>query len=189
MPERFLIIGLGNPGQRYKETRHNAGFMVVDRLVRECEAGVKKSRFSADLASADFKGHSLLLAKPQTYMNLSGIAAARLVHYFKIDHSKLLVILDDIHLPLGKIRLRAQGSAGGHNGLDSIIDHLATQDFARLRLGIHTERKKDDLADYVLSRFGEEERAVLDDMVQRAAEAVKSYITEGIEIAMTHFNG
>ena len=189
MPEKFLIIGLGNPGQRYKETRHNAGFMVVDQLARECGASVKKSHFSADLASADFKGNSLLLAKPQTYMNLSGMAAVELVHYFKIDHSKLLVILDDIHLPLGKIRLRPQGSAGGHKGLDSIINHLATQNFARLRLGIHTERKKNDLADFVLSRFRKEETVVLDDMVRRATDAVKSYMTDGIESAMTRFNG
>lgn len=184
-----LVVGLGNPGREYEETRHNAGFLVVDYLA--CSEGLAfaASDFHAALARGRVTGEEVLLAKPQTYMNLSGLAVCALVRWYKLDPSKdLLVVSDDLDLPLGRLRLRARGSHGGHRGLLSIISELGTSDFARLRLGIGRPENGDDAKDKVLGVFSEEEGRILDEVIAAAAAAIRTWLTEGVEAAMNRHN-
>ncbi len=183
-----LIVGLGNPGRRYRGTRHNVGFDVLDELVRRHGAEFASAPADAMYAKARTLGDGALLAKPLTFMNLSGRAVAELLRYFRIEASDLLVVTDDVNLPLGRLRARARGSAGGHNGLRSLIDELGTMEFARLRVGVGRGDSSRDLADHVLDRFEADERSVVDASVQRAADAAEMFAIEGIERTMNVFN-
>ena len=184
-----LIVGLGNPGRKYERTRHNLGFLLIDRLAERAGVTSYREDCEALVQKAVLADQACLLAKPQTFMNLSGHAVSRLVakHYIEVSRD-LLVISDDASLPVGKIRLRARGSAGGHNGLKSIIAQLGTQDFARLRLGIQSESPVDDLADFVLAKFTTSEHQSVEAMLERAEGAVLTWLLEGIEQAMANAN-
>jgi PTH1 family peptidyl-tRNA hydrolase len=182
------IVGLGNPGAKYRGTRHNAGFAVADELAGRARVEFESAPVGALVARWRRPDDVVLLAKPLTFMNESGQAVGELVRYFKIDVSDLLLIVDEVHLPLGKIRARARGSAGGHNGLKSVIAHLGDQ-FARLRIGVGRGDSRRDLADHVLSRFETEEIAEVGRMTTRAADAAEMFITSGIEAVMNAYNG
>lgn len=181
-----LIVGLGNPGQKYRGTRHNVGFEVVD-LVASRHALTWESAPAGALV-ARWRGRSTLLAKPLTFMNLSGQAVGDLARFFKIDLADLLVIVDEVHLAVGRLRARPSGSAGGHNGLKSLIGLLGTDQFARLRVGVGRGDARRDLADHVLARFDSDERAIVEETVVRAADAVELFVSEGIAAVMNRFN-
>jgi PTH1 family peptidyl-tRNA hydrolase len=182
-----LIVGLGNPGAKYRGTRHNIGFAVVDELANRRSAEFDASPVEALVAKV--RGvEPVLLAKPLTFMNASGEAVGELTRYFKIEPADLLVVVDEVQLPLGKLRARARGSAGGHNGLKSLIAHLG-EGFARLRIGVGRGEMRRDLADHVLARFDAEEAAEVERMTTRAADASEMFITSGIEAVMNAFNG
>jgi PTH1 family peptidyl-tRNA hydrolase len=182
------IVGLGNPGPSYKGTRHNVGFEVLDEVARR--AGIAFESAPADALIAKWRrpDEAILLVKPLTFMNLSGQAVGELSRYFKIDIADLIVIVDEVHLPLGKLRARQKGSAGGHNGLKSIIAHLGDE-FARLRLGVGRGADQRNLADHVLSKFEKDEAAEVERMILRAADAAEMFITSGIGAVMNTFNG
>jgi PTH1 family peptidyl-tRNA hydrolase len=182
------IVGLGNPGGQYKGTRHNVGFAVVDELARRASVGFESAPAEALVARWRRPDEVVLLVKPLTFMNLSGQAVGELVRYFKIDVADLFVVVDEVQLPLGKLRARARGSAGGHNGLKSIIAHLGDE-FSRLRVGVGRGEQQRDLADHVLSRFEKDEAAEAERMTMRAADAAEMFITSGIGAVMNAFNG
>ena len=188
MFDLHLIVGLGNPGRDYHSTRHNTGFMVVEHIAGGCGTTFKKHRGLAELARINVHRAPVLLAKPLTFMNNSGLAVNHLMHHYKIELSRLLVVCDDLALPLGRLRLRGQGSSGGHKGLGSIIEHLHTQQFARLRIGIGPEHPADDTVDFVLSSFSRKEKKLTDGIIQKAVWTVESFITEGLEKTMTLVN-
>jgi PTH1 family peptidyl-tRNA hydrolase len=185
-----LVVGLGNPGARYRETRHNIGFMVADELVRRFagEFGMAPSLVPETLIAKRFGAEPLLVAKPLTFMNRSGTAVAALVRYYGIEAASLLVVVDEVALPFGRIRARARGSAGGHNGLKSVAASLGTTEFARLRLGVGRGEVRRDLADHVLATFEAEEQAALDDIITRAADAAEMFAVEGIDKVMNAYN-
>lgn len=182
------IVGLGNPGAQYKSTRHNVGFAVVDELARRASVGFESAPAEALVARWRRPDEVVLLVKPLTFMNLSGQAVGELLRYFKIDVADLLVVVDEVQLPLGKLRARARGSAGGHNGLKSVIAHLGDE-FSRLRVGVGRGEQQRDLADHVLSRFENDEAAEAGRMTMRAADAAEMFITSGIGAVMSAFNG
>jgi PTH1 family peptidyl-tRNA hydrolase len=181
-----LIVGLGNPGAKYRGTRHNVGFAVADELARRRQVAFDSSPVEALVAKLRV-AEPVLLAKPLTFMNESGEAVGALARYFKVEPVDLLVVVDEAQLPLGRLRLRASGSAGGHNGLKSVIAHVGTE-FPRLRIGVGRGDPRWDLADHVLSRFEAEERETADEAVSRAADAVETFLEEGIGPAMNRFN-
>jgi peptidyl-tRNA hydrolase, PTH1 family len=183
-----LIVGLGNPGAQYKGTRHNAGFVVVDEIARRASVGFESAPAEAVIAKWRRPDGVALLAKPLTFMNLSGQAVGEIARYFKIDAADLLIIVDEVQLPLGRLRARARGSAGGHNGLKSVIAHLGDA-FPRLRIGVGRGEHQRDLADHVLSRFENDEAAEVERLTARAADAAEMFITSGIEAVMNAFNG
>jgi PTH1 family peptidyl-tRNA hydrolase len=182
------IVGLGNPGSQYKGTRHNVGFDVVDELARRESVGFESAPAEALIAKWRRADGPVLLVKPLTFMNLSGQAVGELTRYFKIELGDLIVIVDEVHLPLGKLRARTRGSAGGHNGLKSVIAHLGDE-FSRLRMGVGRGADQRNLADHVLSRFEKDEAAEVERMTARAADAAEMFITSGIEAVMNAFNG
>lgn len=185
-----LVVGLGNPGAQYAWTRHNLGFMLVDRLAREAGALVKRSECRSLVGRALLEGERVELVKPQTYMNLSGEAVACLVakHELRASPGSLIVISDDLALPFGTIRLRARGSAGGHNGLKSIIASLRTEEFIRLRIGIRPEHPINDPRRFVLDEFPTGARAEVEAILERSAEALHSILRDGIDKAMAQYN-
>lgn len=183
-----LIAGLGNIGRKYAGTRHNIGFDMADRLAHKLSARFSSGRGSYAMANGRYDGQKVVIIKPTTYMNRSGLAVQHALNYYGIDRSELLVCYDDIALPLGKLRLRSQGSAGGHNGIKDIINHLGTNDFSRLRIGIGNEFSDGNQVDYVLSRFNEDELAEMDKTLDHAVDAVLCFVREGIEEAMNRFN-
>ncbi|MBP1606370.1 MAG: pth [Acidobacteria bacterium] len=183
-----LLVGLGNPGSRYRDTYHNVGFSVVDEIATRHGVGFGTSPTEAVTARVRAGGIDVLLVKPLTYMNLSGRAVGALARYYRVEPEDVLAIVDDVNLPLGRLRLRRGGSAGGHNGLRSIIEDLGTQAFPRLRVGVGRGDVRRDLSDYVLSRVAAEEREALDDAVRTAAEAAEWFAIEGIDAAMHRFN-
>lgn len=188
MDDLTAIVGLGNPGS-YARTRHNVGYEVVDVLSRQWSIPVRARKHHARTGSGEIEGRPVLLVKPETYMNNSGRAVQSLRDTYRLPGERLFVICDDIHLPLGKIRLRRNGSHGGQNGLRSIIEGLGTLDFPRMRLGIAGEdRPPEEWVDFVLSKFTKQERLVMEDVFLRAAEAVALFVTEGIESAMNKYN-
>ncbi|MGI8403470.1 MAG: aminoacyl-tRNA hydrolase [Thermomicrobiales bacterium] len=182
-----IIVGLGNPGARYADTRHNAGFFVVDELARRLRATGPRTRFKAEIAEVRDGDRRFILVKPQTFMNESGLALREVVNWYRVPLDHVLIVVDDLDQPFGQLRLRAKGSAGGHNGLKSIFQHLATQDIARLRIGIG--RGVNQTITHVLSRFSPEERAELDDVVRAAADAVMLWSERGPLEAMNLING
>jgi peptidyl-tRNA hydrolase, PTH1 family len=184
-----LIVGLGNPGREYEMTRHNLGFMLIDRLITRAGGRRFRSESSAKVVEVALAGQRVLLAKPQTYMNLSGDAVRPLLdRYGEGQPANLIVASDDVALPFGMIRVRARGSAGGQKGLKSIIDRLGTQEFARVRLGVKPDHPLDDLSRFVLSPIRNRDRELLEETLERAAEAVSVVLSEGVERAMARFN-
>jgi peptidyl-tRNA hydrolase, PTH1 family len=179
------IVGLGNPGREYAGTRHNIGFAVVDEVARRWNAQLRPWKSVAEVAVVGVRG--AVLVEPQTFMNLSGEAVGRIAAFHKLEPHDVLVVVDEVQLPLGKIRLRRSGSAGGHNGLKSVIQHVGIG-FPRLRIGVGRGDPKWDLADHVLSRFGSDEREAAADAVKRAADAVELFVEQDIEAAMARFN-
>lgn len=186
----WLVVFLGNPGLTYTDTRHNAGFMTGDALAKSLGVSINRARFQALVGECTIGQERVLLMKPQTYMNLSGDAAIQAVNFYKIPPEHVLVISDEISLPIGRLRVRTKGSAGGHNGLKSLIARLGTEDFPRIRLGVGAPPHPDyDMADWVLSSFRNQDAEDMAKAVSRAAEAVVCYITEGPDKAMNKYNG
>ena len=183
-----LVAGLGNPGRRYAGTRHNVGFAVADEFVRRAGGTFDQERAHALVCRLKPGPDATLVAKPLTMMNLSGEAVAELARFYKIDPSSILAVVDDVNLPLGRLRLRTGGSAGGHNGLRSLMACLATGEFPRLRVGVGRGDPRRDLADHVLARFDPDEVDSVNDAVARAADAVETFLAEGILAAMNRFN-
>ena len=181
-----VVVGLGNPGGKYRETRHNVGFMVVDELARRWNADRPKERFRAQLFDVTISGQRTLLVKPQTYMNLSGVAVRQVVSWYRPDLADLLIVTDDVDLPFGTLRMRERGSPGGHNGLKSIVAELGTQDVPRLRIGIG--RSDRAMTAHVLSRFSEAEAQELGEIIDRAADGVELWLAEGAVTAMNVVN-
>ena len=185
----WLAVFLGNPGPRYEGTRHNAGFMAGDALAKAKGAAINKVRFRALTATVDVGGEKLMLMKPQTYMNLSGEAVSQAVKFYKIPPEHVIVVSDEVSLPIGKLRVRTKGSAGGHNGLKSIIACLGTEEFPRIRIGVGAPPHPDyDMADWVLSTFRNQDAEDMAKAAARAAEAVECYIRSGPERAMNLYN-
>ena len=186
-----LIVGLGNPGEEYKWTRHNLGFMLIDKLAAEADVTVKRRECRSLIGSAAIEGERIRLVKPQTFMNLSGEAVACLLAKEDIDDASqdLIVISDDLALPFGTIRLRERGSAGGHNGLKSIISTIGTSEFIRLRMGIQPDHPVSDSKAFVLEDFRKPQRVEVEEILDKAAEAVHSILRDGIRKAMSLFNG
>ncbi len=183
-----LIVGLGNPGRQYQNTRHNVGFMTVDAIADEYKISVSKEKWNAIYGKGEIESQEIILAKPLTYMNLSGESVAPMMHWFKMEPADLIIVCDDIHLPLGQLRIRERGSDGGHNGLTSIIANIGTQEFIRVRIGIDEPPPGYDQADYVLSKFAKAEMETVKDMVQKAKEAVTTLVVSGTVKAMNLFN-
>lgn len=188
--EKFLIAGLGNPGKQYEDNRHNVGFMVADVLADRWQIEMKRKRKNALTGEGIFESHSVILAKPQTYMNNSGLSIGPLQRLYGIQAENMLVIYDDLDLPFGRIRLRASGGAAGHHGMESIIEKVSTRDFLRLRVGIgRPQHAGEEVVDFVLKSFQSSDRKKLKTVLDQAADAVEMVLRSGIEIAMTHFNG
>ena len=188
-PVSWLIVGLGNPGDKYDGTRHNAGFLAVDALADQGRFAVTRMKFKALTAQVEVGGQGALVMKPTTYMNLSGEAVGEAARFYHIPPANVLVISDDVDLPLGKLRIRTGGSAGGHNGLKSIIQHLGTDQFPRIKIGVGGKPLPDyDMADWVLGKLRGEDRKVLDEAAERAAEAAACLLKDGAQKAMNRFN-
>jgi PTH1 family peptidyl-tRNA hydrolase len=182
-----VVVGLGNPGRRYDGTRHNVGFAVIDSLASGPRAGRFQSRFQAQVCELVEDAGKLLLVKPETFMNLSGRSVREVLDFYQLPRTDLLVVCDDINLPLGKLRVRSKGTHGGHNGLRDIQNHLGTTEYARLRLGVDSPRE--DAVDHVLGRFNAAERKVIDDAVLLASQAVLVWASRGVEACMNQYNG
>ena len=185
-----LIVGLGNPGKEYRETRHNVGFMVADEIAKRhgLTLAMAPSQVPDAFLAKKYGPEPWLVAKPLTFMNRSGDAVAALSHYYDIAPADLLVVVDEVALPFGRLRARARGSAGGHNGLKSVIERLGTTEFPRLRLGVGRGDTRRDLADHVLSKFEADERAALEEFITRAADAAEMFAAAGIEKVMNTYN-
>lgn len=184
-----LIVGLGNPGAKYRNTRHNVGFRVVEALAERLDCAFNDRAGDALLAEAWIGDESVTLAKPLTYMNRSGRAVEALLRRTGASHDTLLVVYDDVHLEAGRIRLRPKGSAGGHNGVQDVIDRLGSREFARLRVGVGDDFAHGELVDYVLSPFSRAQRPLVEEAVTRSQEAIVTFVQEGLQPAMSRFNG
>ena len=189
MTGQYLLVGLGNPGREYKNNRHNFGFMVLDQLAEASGWSFGRVQHQALVVSGRMCGKPVLLAKPQTFMNASGRSVASLMRFYRIDLERLLVVYDDLDLELGTLRFRKSGGSGGQKGVQSIIEQLGTDEFARLRLGIGRPPGRMDPADYVLRPFRASEEPIQDEVLKRSGEAVTCFMTEGIEMAMSRHNG
>lgn len=188
-PVDWIVVFLGNPGMKYDKTRHNAGFMTADKCEKATGARITRVRFRALTDQTRVREETVLLMKPQTYMNLSGEAVGEAAKFYKVPPERVLVVSDDVSLPTGKLRIRAKGSAGGHNGLKSIIQHLGTDAFPRVKIGVGAPPHPDyDMADWVLGRFTGKDAQDMDAACARAWEAVETVITQGTEKAMSQFN-
>ena len=183
-----IIVGLGNPEKKYDGTRHNIGFAVLDRIADKYNISMDIKKHKGLCGKGIIEGEKVVLVKPMTYMNLSGECVREVADFYKADPQDILVIFDDISLEPGKIRIRAKGSAGGHNGIKSIIAHLGSEQFARIKCGIGEKPKGYDLADYVLGHFSKDELEIIDSGIQRAQEACACILTQGIDAAMNKFN-
>jgi len=184
----YAVVGLGNPGSKYKDTRHNVGFNTIDCLAQRNNTKISKIKFKALYGETQIGKEKVLLIKPQTYMNRSGESVMEVCNFYKLPVEKIIVIVDDIDISFGSLRIRAKGSAGSHNGMKSIIYQLQSDDFPRVRIGVGKPIEGQDLADYVLSGFNKEERVIIDEAIERAAKAVEKIITEGINSAMNEYN-
>lgn len=186
----WLIVGLGNPDRIYARNRHNVGFRVVDRLAETLRVSVDRAKFRGKFTQVTYKGQKLVLLKPMTFMNSSGLSVMDAVNYFKLPAERIIVVFDDISLDVGRLRVRSDGSAGGHNGIKSIIGAIRSQDFPRVKVGVGAKPHPDyDLADWVLSNFSPEEEKKLKPAVERAAEAVLEIVENGAYSAANRFNG
>ncbi len=183
-----VVVGLGNPGPKYHGTRHNIGYAAIDYLAAGPGVGSFRSRFESQVADAKEGDEQLLLVKPETFMNLSGRAVRQIVDFYKIEKTDLLVVCDDIALPVGKLRARAKGSDGGQKGLRSIQEHLGTHEYFRLRIGVGSPGEHQDAAVYVLSRFAHGERATIEDAVAEAAKGILLWVRQGIDVCMNRVN-
>lgn len=184
----FVVVGLGNPGRNYANTRHNVGFDTIDMLAKRNNININKIKFKSVYGEGIIGNEKVLLVKPQTYMNNSGIAVRDIYQFYKLPIENIIVIVDDIDIDFARIRIRPRGSAGSHNGLKSIIYHLQNDDFPRVKIGVGKKFEGQDLADFVLSRFSGEERASIDSSILLAAEAVEAIIKEDIDKAMNKYN-
>lgn len=184
----FLIIGLGNPGREYQNTRHNIGFMAVDLLAKRMNVDFTRAKLKALVTDGNLVGKKIILAKPQTFMNKSGHSTNSLLKFYKLSHQNLLVIYDDVDLPFDTLRIKPSGGSAGHKGMGSIIEQLGTNDFPRLRLGIGRPAGVKQAANYVLKPFNKGESEILDIYLARAADAIQAFLTYGIDYAMTNFN-
>ncbi len=183
----YVIAGLGNPGKKYENTRHNMGFITVDQLAIKHDIKVDKLKFKALVGEGRIAGQKVLLVKPQTYMNLSGESIRQVMHFYKLDPEKLIVIYDDIDIELGALRIRKFGSAGTHNGMKSVVYQLQSDHFPRIRIGIGSQ-KKGDLVDFVIGGFSKEEVPVLEETVTKAVSAIECILAEDVDIAMNRYN-
>ena len=189
LPVSWLVVGLGNPGDKYENTRHNVGFLVADQLGERADLPIQRLRFKALTNTAVLGGQGALLMKPVTYMNLSGEAVGEAARFYKLDAAHVLVISDDVALPLGKLRIRAGGSAGGHNGLKNIIAHLGTDQFPRIRVGVGApEHPEHEMIDWVIGHFTSKEKKTVDEAVGRAVDAALCVIEKGVQEAQNRFN-
>ncbi len=188
-PDTYLLIGLGNPGREYRDSRHNMGFMLIDRLIVRLNARGMKLQSKAIVTTAAYEDRKLILAKPQTYMNLSGQSAQGLLHFYKLPVENMLIAHDDLDIPFGTIRIRPGGGPGGQKGMASTIEQLGTKDFPRLRLGIGRPPGRMDPSDYVLQSFSREELKTLSEVIDRAADAALTFVTDGLNKAMNKYNG
>ena len=184
----YLIAGLGNPTREYEKTRHNVGFEAIDILADKAGTTVTEKKHKALYGKGYIGGQKVILAKPQTYMNLSGESIREIADFYKIEPEHIIILCDDINLSEGQLRIRLKGSAGGHNGLKNIISHLGTQEFPRIRIGVGEKPRGMDLADYVLGRFPKEQQAVMEEAYRDAAEAACMMIEDGADAAMNHYN-
>ena len=189
MENLYVIVGLGNPGRRYVNTRHNVGFEAIDALSGKYGIKVSKAKFKALTGEGSVNGEKVLLVKPQTYMNLSGECVREIVEWYKLPMNNLILIYDDADLPSGKVRIRPKGSSGTHNGMKSVIYHLLSDEFPRIRIGIGSAPEGWDLADYVLSRLSPDDGRIIRESIVKSAEAAAAIITSGIDRAMNLFNG
>lgn len=189
MRETYLIIGLGNPGREYRETRHNVGFMLLDRLTVKLHARFSRLQSKALVASANYQECKIILAKPQTFMNLSGQSVKGLLHFYKLPLENLLIAHDDLDLPVGAIRIRPDGSSAGQKGMTSTIERLGTNEFPRLRLGIGRPPGQMQAPDYVLQEFSGDDLIIISETLNRAVEAALTWVTDGLESAMNKYNG
>jgi PTH1 family peptidyl-tRNA hydrolase len=183
-----LVVGLGNPGRRYEGTRHNIGYIVLAELARKYGDGSVKTRFHGETVEADFQGQKALLLSPTTFMNLSGTSVQEAMSFYKLAGEDLLVICDDLNLPVGKLRFRSRGSSGGQKGLENIIRRLATEEFSRLRIGVGAAPEGWNWADYVLGKFSPQERPLVEEATWSAADAVVAWANQGIEFCMNQYN-
>ena len=191
MENLYLIAGLGNPGSDYAATRHNVGFMVADLLAERWRAAwTVEKKFQARVARAKRDGRKMILCQPQTFMNASGEAVGAVVRFYRLTPQRILIVVDDADLPVGQLRLRAEGSSGGHHGLDSIEQQLGTRGYPRLRLGIgRRNQEQREITDHVLGRFQAAERTAMQEVLDRAVQQVECWLADGIEKAMNEFNG
>ncbi len=189
MPDTYLIIGLGNPGREYKDTRHNIGFMLIDHIAVRLNARGMKMQSKAIVISALHEERKVILAKPQTFMNLSGQSVQGLLHFYKIPFENLLVAHDDLDIPLGTLRIRPTGGPGGQRGMASTIEQLGTKDFPRLRLGIGRPPGRMDAKDYVLQDFSKDDMKLLPEVLEHGVDAALTFVTHGLNKAMNQFNG
>lgn len=190
MEDWRLIVGLGNPGTEYARTRHNAGFMLLDQLAASWRVTWQdEKKFQSRLGKTERSGRRLLMCQPQTFMNLSGIAVGTLVKFYQLPLEHLLVVVDDADLPLGQIRLRPDGSSGGHHGLESIEQHLGSRQYARLRIGIGRQNERREISGHVLGRLSGEELTVMERVLIRAQAQVECWLDRGLQSAMSQFNG
>ncbi len=184
-----VIIGLGNPGKQYEDTRHNVGFLAIDTLSKELQIPLTTMKFRGIIGEGNVQGEKVLLVKPQTYMNLSGETVGQIVSFYKLTAQDIVVIYDDLDLPVGKLRLREKGSAGGHNGIKSIIAHLGTQDFSRIKIGIDRPEPGKSVSDYVLHSFPKSDWPHIQDAIQSAAKASEDWIKgDSFLTVMNHYN-
>ena len=187
---RWMIVGLGNPGEEYQRSRHNVGFRAVELLAKQAGVKIDRAKCRAFVRQCEMAGEKVLLVKPQTYMNNSGEAVWLLSQYYKIPQQRIVVLSDDISLPVGRVRVRGEGSAGGHNGLKSIIQHLGSQDFPRVKIGVGQKPHPDyDLASWVLSSFTAEEEKSLEPAIEHAAAAAVEILKNGVSSAANKYNG
>lgn len=188
MEDLYIIVGLGNPGSRYDNTRHNVGFDAVDHLANKHSIKISKLKHKALIGEGSIDGKKIILVKPQTFMNLSGESVREIIEWYKVPVSRMIIIYDDIDLELSKVRVRPKGSAGTHNGMRSIIYHVQSDEFPRVRIGISRPPQGWNLADFVLSKFSLEDRKLVDEGVNNAVQAVESVIKSGVDAAMNRYN-
>lgn len=185
----YIIIGLGNPGKKYENTRHNVGFDVVDRFAKKHGISVDKLKHKALIGEGRIGSEKIVLIKPQTFMNLSGESVISAVNFYKPDMDKVVVVYDDIDIDVGHIRIRKKGSAGSHNGMKSIIKHISTQEFPRIRVGVSKPAPGRDLADFVLSRVEKDKQKDMDEAIEKAVEAIEVMVEHDLDLAMNRYNG